>query len=156
MKLRNSPPKDAPWIWLSRDLVRSAAWRAQGLNARRFVECLMIEHMAKGGQHNGKLKAPYRQLCALGIDAHYVAGAIREAEEVGLVDCIRGGMRVATMYALTWLPLHDGTPASNRWRDYRNPHRAPLLAARARYRPRKGKANGADRGCNKFRNLHGI
>jgi hypothetical protein len=95
MKLRNSPPKDAPWIWLSRDLVRSAAWRSQGINARRIVDCLMIEHMAKGGQHNGELKAPHRLLRALGIDAHYVVGAIREAEEVVLARA--DGSRVSVL-----------------------------------------------------------
>jgi hypothetical protein len=156
MNIKNRPPAGEAYIWLTRDLLASDAWRSLSINAHRFVDFLMIEHMANGGQHNGKLKAPHRQLRALGIDAHYVAGAIREAEEVGLVDCIRGGMRIATMYALTWLPLYDGTPASNRWRAWRNPHRAPLRAARARYQPRKGKANGTDRGGEKFRNLHGI
>jgi hypothetical protein len=147
MKHRNSPPKDAPWIWFSRDLMRSAAWRSQGINARRFVDFLMLEHMAKSGQHNGKLKAPYRQLRAFGIGNRHVVHAIREAEALGLVDCYRVGMRSATTYALTWLPLHDGTPASNRWRSYRNPALAPRLhSARSKDLPGKRKANGVDRG----------
>jgi hypothetical protein len=35
--------------------------------------------------------------------------------------CHRGGMRVATTYTLTWLPTHDGAPATNAWRAHRNP-----------------------------------
>jgi hypothetical protein len=53
----------------------------------------------------------------------------------------RGGMRVATTYALTWLPLHDGTPASNRWRLYRNPDLAPLAQPKARNLPSEGEAD---------------
>jgi hypothetical protein len=58
---------------------------------RRFIDFLMIEHMSKGGRHNGKLKAPDRQLRAFGIDARYVADAIREAEELGLVIASEAG-----------------------------------------------------------------
>jgi hypothetical protein len=63
-----------------RELVRSDAWRSLGINARRFIDFLWLQHMAKGGQQNGKLKAPYRQLRDFGIDARYVAGDIREAK----------------------------------------------------------------------------
>jgi hypothetical protein len=49
-------------------------------------------------------------------------------------------MRVVTKYALTWLPLHDGKPASNRWRDYRGPNLAPLPIPKSRNLPAKGKA----------------
>ena len=124
----------------------SDAWRSLGINSRRFVEFLLLEHMAKGGQQNGKLKAPDRQLREFGVDARYVAGAIREAEELGLVDCLRSGMRVATLYRLTWLEGHDGTPATNQWRTYRNPNLAPLPVAISRNLPDKGKAGLPDKG----------
>jgi len=140
MTVKNRPPVGEPYVWLTRDLLASDAWRSLGINARRFVEFLMIEHMNKGGQHNGKLKAPDRQLREFGIDARYVAGAIREAEERGLVDCLRGGMRVATLYGLTWLESHDAAPATNRWRDYYNPNLARFPAAISRNLPDKGKA----------------
>jgi len=55
-----------------------------------------------------------------GIGLRLITDAINEAEEFGLVDCRRGGQRVATTYTLTWLPLHDGAPASNRWRAYQS------------------------------------
>jgi hypothetical protein len=112
----NRPPKGQPYVWLTRELLASAAWREMSINARRFIDFLLLEHMGKAGRENGKHKAPYKQLVTHGITLRLVSTAIREAEELGLVDCHRGGMRVATTYALTWLPLHDGTPASNRWR----------------------------------------
>ncbi len=94
--------------------------RAAGINTRRFIDFLLLEHMAHGGKANGKLKAPRRQLWEFGISVRHVTAAINEAEEFGLVDCHRGGMRVATTYTVTWLPLHDGNAASNRWREYQS------------------------------------
>jgi hypothetical protein len=107
-----------PFVMLPRSLVQSDAWRSAGINTRRFIDFLVLEHMAHGGKANGKLKATDRQLQSFGIGAHFVTGAIKEAEKLGLVDCHRGGMRVATTYTVTWLPLHDGTAASNRWRQH--------------------------------------
>jgi hypothetical protein len=89
--------------------------------ARKVIDFLLLEDMGKGGKHNGRLKAPFRQLIEHGIGSHHVRDAIRECEERGLIDVQRGGMRVATTYALTWFPLHDGTPASDRWRSYQIP-----------------------------------
>jgi hypothetical protein len=121
----NRPPAGEPWVWLTRELLISDAWRSQGINARRFVDFLLIEHMRHGGKDNGKLLAPYRQLGAFGIGDRRVSEAIAEAEEIGLVDCRRAGLRVATTYTLTWLPMHDGTTPSNRWREYRRPETLP-------------------------------
>jgi predicted MarR family transcription regulator len=106
-----------PFVMLPRSLLQSDAWRAAGINTRRFIDFLLLEHMGHGGKANGKLKATDRQLQSFGIGTHYVTGAIKEAEKLGLVDCHRGGMRVATTYTVTWLPTHDGTAASNRWRE---------------------------------------
>ena len=47
---------------LPRSLIQSDAWRAAGINTRRFIDFLLLEHMAHGGKANGKLKAPGRQL----------------------------------------------------------------------------------------------
>lgn len=114
------PPAGEPWAWLPRELLKSDAWRSAGVNTLRFVFLLMVEHMSHGGRKNGLLRATRCQQQAYGIHRRYTTGAIVEAEKLGLVDCRRGGQRVATLYALTWLPLHDGTSAANRWRDYRS------------------------------------
>lgn len=136
----SGPPVGQPWVWQTRELRTSDAWRSASINARRFVDFLLIEHMNNSGKANGKLKAPHRQLEAFGVGERHIAEAIREAEELGLVDCHRGGMRVATKYGLTWLPLHDRTPASNRWCAYVNPDLAPLPATKSRNLPAKGGA----------------
>jgi hypothetical protein len=140
------PPAGEPFVWLTRELLASDAWRMLGINACRFVHFLMLEHMSKGGQENGKLKAPCRQLCAFGIGARYVTAAIREAEELGVVDCHRGGVRIATTYTLNWLPRYDGTLASNRWRAYRKPGMPALPASKIKNLHDKGKAGLPDKG----------
>ena len=42
---RNHPPAGEPWVWLTRELLESDAWRGASINARRVVERLIIEHM---------------------------------------------------------------------------------------------------------------
>jgi len=100
---------------MPRSLLESAAWRGLSINARRLVDFLMIEHMRQGGKRNGFLLAPRRQLWDFGIGSHFVSEAIAEVERAGLVGCRRGTGRRPNYYALTWLPLADGSPASNRW-----------------------------------------
>ena len=117
---KNRPPAGEAWVWMTRDLVESDAWRSMGINARRFIDFLLIEHMGKAGTQNGKLKAPHRQLEAFGIGRRLIADAIRETELLGLVECRRAGQRAPSTYTLTWLPLHDDTPALDYWRGYRN------------------------------------
>jgi len=121
----NRPPAGKSWIWLTLEMMRGDAWRSAGINTRRFIDFLMIEFMQHGGRENGRLKAPYHQLEQVGIGARYIAGTINEADLLGLVDCHRGGRRVATTYTLTWLPRCDGTPQTDRWRTYRNPELSP-------------------------------
>jgi hypothetical protein len=136
----NGPPPGEPWIWTSARLIESDAWRSRGINAVRFVDFLMREHMRHGGACNGKLKAPYGQLENWGIGARYVADAIREAEALGLVDVMRPGFRMASTYRLTWLAAHDGSPPSNRWQETVNPALRPPPTPRSRNLPRQGKA----------------
>jgi len=132
----NRPPKGASWVWLTREFLSSDAWRSLG-NGRRFVDFLLLEHLNNGGKDNGRLKAPRRQLELFGLGAHQISNAIEEAERVGLVDCKRPGERKANTYALTWLPLHDGTPASDRWRAFHSPTLKPLNI----HRPRQARPN---------------
>jgi hypothetical protein len=142
----NQPPTDQSWVWQSRALRESDAWRSPGINARRFIDFLLLEHMKHGGQANGRLKAPQRHFEVFGIGARYVTEAIREPEELGLVDSNHPRQRVATTYALTWLPLHDGTPATNRWQTYHNPDLKPLPAPTSKALPSKGKARLPSKG----------
>jgi hypothetical protein len=149
----NGPPAGEPWVWQSRALRSSDAWRSQSKNCRRLIDFLFLELMNKGGTSNGKLKAPRRQLEDFGIGARHITAAIAEAEELGLVGCYRGGMRVANTYAFTWLDLDDGTPASNRWRTYRNPRLKPLSRPKAKNLTSEGKSALTSEGKSDGRNL---
>jgi hypothetical protein len=101
---------------MPRELLESDAWREMGINARRIVDFLLIEHMKHGGRRNGFLLAPRRQLECFGVSARHVSGALDEAENLGFIDCRRGRGRRPSIYTLTWLPLSDGRKPSNRWR----------------------------------------
>ena len=67
-KLRG-PPKGESWVWLTRELVSSPAWRHRSINCVRFIDFLMAEHMNHSGFENGNLIATYDQLVAWGIAA---------------------------------------------------------------------------------------
>jgi hypothetical protein len=124
--IRNKLPAGEPFVWLTRELLSSDAWRSQNIHTRRLIDFLLLEHIRRGGQNNGRLKAPQRQLYAFGIGPNYAVAAIVRAEELGLVVCHRAGMRTATTYRLTWLESYDGKPAGNEWRAYRNPNLSSL------------------------------
>ena len=99
------PPKGQPWVWLTRELLSSAGWQSLGINARRLIDFLLIEHMNHGGRQNGYLLAPRDRLIEFGIGARHVAGAIEEARAARLLDVKRGTGRRPSTFALTWLPV---------------------------------------------------
>jgi hypothetical protein len=129
--------KAEPFVMLPRDLLESDAWKEQSLMCRRLIDTLMLEHMAHGGKQNGALIATRRQLEKFGLRRNSIASAICEAEELGLADCHRGARRVASTFTLTWLPHRDGSPPSNRWREYRVPASERRPEAEASERPRR-------------------
>jgi len=112
---------DGQFVPLTETLLRSKAWRTatSDTHVRRFVDFLMLEHLRHGGQENGKLKAPWRQLADFETGAcisdHFIADTIEKAIALGITDVRRGDRRRASTYGLTWLPLYDGTPPSNRF-----------------------------------------
>jgi hypothetical protein len=110
------PPKDEPWVWLTRQLLASPAWRSLSVNARRLVDRLCIEHMAHAGQDNGRLIVTHKQFAKAGVLRDGVAEAIAELEALGLLRCERGGRHRSSRYLLTFLPTHDYEPPPNDWR----------------------------------------
>ena len=105
-----------PFVMLPRSLLESPAWRGLGINARRLLDFLMLEHIKHGGRENGHLTAPREQLEAAGVGWRLITGAIAELQQAGLVDVARGRGRAPSRYALTWLPLAGGFEPTNRWR----------------------------------------
>jgi hypothetical protein len=110
-----------PFVMLPRSLLASHAWRSASINTRRFLDFMIEENMSHAGKENGRLKAPRTQLREFGIPSRLITAAINEAENLGLVDCHKGGMRVATTYTLNWLPLSNGSLPVYRWKDYGEP-----------------------------------
>ena len=117
---RNSPPADESWIWMTRRMIESDAFRALGINARRVLDFVILDHMAHAGTENGRLCAPYSQLVLFGVAKSEICSAITELETFGFIEVTKGqrlgGRQQASRYRLTWLSSADGEPATNRWR----------------------------------------
>ncbi len=118
----NGPPKGKPWFWLTREMIESEAWSQLSLAARRVIDRIISEHMGQGGKENGRLIVTYDDFHAYGIRRQSLSDAIELAIKLGFVDLTVRGRRSAganrtpSMYGLTWLPRHDWTPPSDRWK----------------------------------------
>src|SRR5262249_28252253 len=104
------------FVKLPDDLLDSRILPRLRVNTWRLLTFLMREHLHHGGKENGLLQAPREQLEAYGIGSHYISDAIHQAEQLGLLDGERGIGKRSSLYTLTWLPLHDGSPPSHRRR----------------------------------------
>jgi hypothetical protein len=103
------PPEKEPWVWHTRELLSSPAWRAMTLNCRLLIEFLELDHMAHAGSENGHLHATYGQLQGWGIPRTSISRAVGHLERLGLIAVTRGGYRAyaktnPTRYRLTYLP----------------------------------------------------
>lgn len=114
------PPKDEPWVWRTREITASDAWRCRSINVVRLIDFLELEHMNHAGTENGNLFATHSQLIEWGIGKNYVTDAIDEAVFLGLVKVQRGGRWAgrndASKYRLTYYVDRDGNPATNEWK----------------------------------------
>jgi hypothetical protein len=119
---RNRP--DGPFIWMTRELLESDAWRTAPINTVRFVMRLMIEHMAHAGTENGNLICTFDDLSKWGVGRRFIVKAQKEAIRRGLVYRTQKGCRSAGAgrrphrFGLGWLPGHDGSAAPSRWKLY--------------------------------------
>jgi hypothetical protein len=109
LKQVGGPPSDSRWVWLTADLIASAAWRGQSTHCRKLIDFLILEHLNHGGSENGNLAAPYNQLVSFGLGRRFIAEAIREADARRLIEVQRSGKRNQVLdhvsrYRLTWLP----------------------------------------------------
>ena len=113
------PPPNEPWVWLTRELLRSEAWRTLTINDRRILDRLLIEHMNHGGVDNGRLRVSHRQFIEFGATKNLVAPALRSLVERGLIEITAsptdGSVRGYYLYRLTFLPADYREP-TNEWR----------------------------------------
>lgn len=126
-----SPPENEGFVWHTRELLMSPAWRSRSINCVRLLEFLEIEHLAHGGQENGFLVAPFDQLQRFGIPRRLIKAAIQEAEALGLLVVRRGKLigqkrPKANRYRLTYFwtrtdidGVRDVQEPSDEWKRYR-------------------------------------
>lgn len=121
------PPPGVPWVWLTRDLLESDAWRGQSIHCRKLIDFLLLDRMAHAGTENEALMATYDQLVDFGISRKKISSAIREAEKRGLIRAEHGGRWNMTnrpsLFRLTFYTFNSGAPASNEWKRYRKPEK---------------------------------
>lgn len=147
----HSPPAGEAWTWLTRELLRSPAWRARSINCTRLVDFLLVEHCNHAGLHNGKLLATYDQLVEWGIRREAICDAIDEAEFLGLVRVevrgrfSHGARKVPSEYRLTFFASHDNAPATNEWKAITEQHVAARKNAKRKSAQRKFPSTGFGR-----------
>jgi hypothetical protein len=73
------------------DMLRSPAWRALSLSARRVLDRVEIELADHGGVDNGKLPVTYDDFGRYGIHRHAIGPAIREAVALGFLEVTEAG-----------------------------------------------------------------
>jgi hypothetical protein len=106
-KERNRPPPDEPWIWLSREMLESEAWRLLPAAAKMVVFRIAIEHMHHAGTENGNLAVTYDDFVQYGVRRNSIRQAVEHAVQHGFTVITERGRRSIgadrwpTRYALT-------------------------------------------------------
>lgn len=106
-----------PFVALTLDMLTSVAWQALGINARRLLDRLMVEHLRHAGRCNGDLQVTYLQFDSAGLDKKRVKEAIRQATFLGFIrhnrDELGERTKVATSFRLTFLPTRTVGPVGD-------------------------------------------
>ena len=115
------PPKDEPWVFETRELKESPAWRHQSISCRRLIDFLQIDHMSHAGAENGNLRATYDQLVEYGVSRRLIKEAIQEAEFLGLIKVVKwggkwNGTNQPTIFRLTLYHDRDFRDPTNGWK----------------------------------------
>lgn len=115
-------PNKQGYISRNYDFLSSIAMKDLSINCYRLLQFLEMEHLKKGWNNNGEIKAPYNQLEQFGIPRGYINSTIHEAEERGLILVARGarvnGRNYDNTYRLTYVHSSDRKP-SNEWKKFK-------------------------------------
>jgi hypothetical protein len=88
---KNRPPTDDNWIWLTREMLSSYAFRQLSGNALDLIFRVAVEHLANGGRENGELLVTYDDFESYGIPRKAIYASIQEAEALGwIIRTVRG------------------------------------------------------------------
>jgi hypothetical protein len=119
-------------------MLRSPAWRALSLSARRVLDRIEIELADHGGTDNGKLPVTYDDFVRYGIDRCAIAPAIREVVALGFVEITELGRagnaewRKPNLFRLTF--RNTKYAPTNEWEKITE-EQAKLIARAARIAP---------------------
>lgn len=116
MKARATKTKTGSFVMHRRDLLESCAWRVLTIQARRLLDRIELEHLRRGGKHNGSLKVTYDGFRDHGVGKRgNIVWAIAQAEALGLIEVTHGGRGAVNEYRLTYLPS-PAADATDEWR----------------------------------------
>lgn len=101
-----------PRIWIPLDVLQGRAWAGLSYSAKALLIDLASQVRARHGEiyNNGDLTTALKVLESSGWTRRgTVLPAAKELEESGLICMTRQGRlpNVATLYAVTWLPLNE-------------------------------------------------
>ncbi|MET3693374.1 hypothetical protein [Methylobacterium goesingense] len=135
----NSVPKGQAFVWFTREMLESPAWRAMSQNARLAVDRVCVEHMSHGGGQNGALPVTYDDFEHAGIRRGSIRRAIAEALALGFIEMTRKGTRgwgeftgEPSHFRLAWLPTSENGAVTIRWKRFETLAEAERVAAAAR------------------------
>jgi len=119
-------------------MLDSPAYRVLSQAAHRILARIEVELGRHGGKDNGKLPVTTDDFVEYGIHRHAVGPAIRELEELGFIEVIRGhvgkaGQRRPSLYRLTYLHSFGEDP-TNEWATVLTVEAAEKIAKEARSR----------------------
>jgi hypothetical protein len=133
----SAPPQREGWVWQTRAMLTSPAWLAMSGTARKILDRILVEHLAHGGQENGKLPITYAHFREYGIPHKSIAPALRELVALGLISIDRGSagnreLRQPSLYRIRWLPTPEDTQTYQAWKRYETIEAAMAAAEEAR------------------------
>ena len=88
-----SPPIGEPWIWLTRDMLESLAYRALSRAGLQMLACLMVEHCNHAGKENARLAVSWNAFEAVGIHRGMIQQTLDEVTRLGFVEIVDRGHR---------------------------------------------------------------
>jgi hypothetical protein len=118
------------------DMLRSPAWCALSLSARRVLDRIEIELADHGGADNGKLPVTYDDFEKYGLHRHAIGPAMREAVALGFVEITEAGragnaeFRKPNLFRLTYLPTT--VAPTDEWQRIHTDVEAAAIASAAR------------------------
>jgi hypothetical protein len=150
-KKRSTPQE--PWIWHTRSMRESPAFRVLSLAARRVLDRIEIELLSHAGKDNGKLPCTYDDFEEYGVHRHAIGPALRELEALGFIEITRRGragnseFRLPHLFRITHKPAGDAL-ATDDWSEITTMEMAEEIRRKARLKqnPSGGKRTGTHGG----------